>query len=204
MATKQTIDRALMILGAQYGHLRSKLSDEHLMIERELWHEEFAGTPDDVFGAAAKAHMRAAKFFPMLSEIIEQIHKFETIADGGDDWAAAWAATKSAIGRYGVWGTIDEINNYLGEKLPAAMADDARAIVQRLGWRELCNMDISQESTWRAQFRDIYTRIRSTRVDRQRMSPDVARMIAEMASRMSIDRARLQAPRDDADDEGGF
>lgn len=201
MASKTTILKALMLLGAQFSQGRHHLTDEQLVLERDLWIDEFGDVDEPAFNAAVRQHIREGEWFPRIAEIWRHIHKFEDLADGDDDWASAWSAVKGAISRYGAWGTTAEVHDYLGDKLPAAMADDTRAIVQRLGWRELCAMEMDQESTWRAQFRDIYQRVRTSRVERRRRSPEVARLIADLAQKFSADRARLQAPRDEAGDE---
>ncbi|MEY3161471.1 MAG: hypothetical protein RIT25_1462, partial [Planctomycetota bacterium] len=51
-------------------------------------------------------------------------------------------------------------------------------------------------------FRDVYNRVRTTRIERQRMTPDVARLISDMAQKMAADRLRLNAPKND--EEEGF
>jgi hypothetical protein len=199
MAEKTTILKTLMILSSQFSQGRTHLAEEQLILERDLWLDEFKDVPDDAFLAAARQHIREGEWFPRISEIWKQIHKFEDVADGEDDWASAWGAIKGAVGRYGAWGTTEEVSAYFGDKLPAAMAEDTRAIVQRLGWRELCNMDVDQEGMWRAQFRDIYNRVRTSRVERRRRSPEVNRLIADLAQKFAADRARLSAPKEDDD-----
>ena len=79
------------------------------------------------------------------------------------------------------------------------MADDTRMIIQRFGWRELCAMEIDQESTWRAQFRDAYTRIRTSRMERHRMPQDVRAIIGGIAQKLSANRKSLSAPKDGSD-----
>lgn len=204
MASKTTIAKALMLLGAQFSQGRHHLTDEQLMLERDLWLDEFADVDEQAFNAAVRQHIREGEWFPRIAEIWKHLHKFEDIADGEDDWASAWSAIKGAISRYGAWGTTEEVHAYFGDKLPPAMAEDTRAIVQRLGWRELCGMDIDQEGMWRAQFRDIYSRVRTSRVERRRRSPEVNKLIADLAQKFAADRARLPAPREDDGEEEAF
>lgn len=193
MASRTTIARALMLLGAQFSQGRHHLTEEQLILERDLWLDEFKDVDEQAFSAAVRQHIREGEWFPRIAEIWRHLHRFEDLADGEDDWASAWSAIKGAISRYGAWGTTDEVHAFLGDKLPPAMAEDARTIVQRLGWRELCSMDVSQESTWRAQFRDVYQRVRTSRVERRRRSPDVQQLIAGLAQKFAMER--LQAPR---------
>jgi len=197
MANRNTILKTLMMLGMQFPQGRMHLAEEQLILERDLWLDEFKDVSDEAFVVAARQHIREGEWFPRISEIWKQIHKLEDVADGEDDWASAWGAIKAAVSRYGAWGTTEEVDAYFGDKLPAAMAEDTRAIVQRLGWRELCNMDVDQEGMWRAQFRDIYNRVRTSRVERRRRSPEVNKLIADLAQKFAADRARLSAPRDD-------
>jgi len=197
MATNETIFKGIGILYMTYSQERERVTEESMRMLVDVWCDLFADMDDAVFSAAIKQHVKASKWFPKPAEIFEIAKKWEDVADGGDDWVAAWAAVKSAISRYGAWGTTEEIARYIGEKLPASMADDTRALVQRFGWRELCGMEIDQESTWRAQFRDAYTRIRTTRIERQRMPQDVQALIAEMARKMNANR--LSAPKKNED-----
>lgn len=193
MATNETIFKGIGILYMTYTQERERVTEESMRMLVDVWCDLFADMDDAVFSAAIKQHVKASKWFPKPAEIFEIARKWEDVADGGDDWVAAWAAVKSAISRYGAWGTTEEIARYIGEKLPASMADDTRALVQRFGWRELCGMEVDQESTWRAQFRDAYTRIRTTRIERQRLPQDVQALIAEMARKMNANR--LAAPK---------
>jgi len=193
MATNETIFKGIGILYMTYTQERERVTEDSMRMLVDVWCDLFADMDDAVFSAAIKQHVKSSKWFPKPAEIFEIAKKWEDVADGGDDWVAAWAAVKSAISRYGAWGTTEEISRYIGEKLPASMADDTRALVQRFGWRELCGMEIDQESTWRAQFRDAYTRIRTTRIERQRMPSDVQALIADMARKMSANR--LSAPK---------
>jgi len=193
MATNETIFKGIGILYMTYTQERERVTEESMRMLVDVWCDLFADMDDAVFSAAIKQHVKASKWFPKPAEIFEIARKWEDVADGGDDWVAAWAAVKSAISRYGAWGTTEEIARYIGEKLPASMADDTRALVQRFGWRELCGMEVDQESTWRAQFRDAYTRIRTTRIERQRMPQDVQALIADIARKMSANR--LSAPK---------
>jgi len=197
MATNETIFKGIGILYMTYSQERERVTEESMRMLVDVWCDLFADMDDAVFSAAIKQHVKASKWFPKPAEIFEIAKKWEDVADGGDDWVAAWAAVKSAISRYGAWGTTEEIARYIGEKLPASMADDTRALVQRFGWRELCGMEIDQESTWRAQFRDAYTRIRTTRIERQRMPQDVQALIADMARKMNANR--LSAPKKNED-----
>lgn len=196
MATNETILKGLGVLYMTYPNEREKANEDSIRMMADTWIDLFSEMDDAVFSAAVKHHIKTSKWFPKPAEIFEIAKKWEDVADGGDDWAAAWSAVKAAISRYGAWGTTEEVGRYLGDKLPAAMADDARAVVQRFGWREICNMEIDQEATWRAQFRDAYTRIRTARMDRQRMPADVQRLISDIAQRMSANRKGLSAPKD--------
>lgn len=197
MATNETIFKGIGILYMTYTQERERVTEESMRMLVDVWCDLFADMDDAVFSAAIKQHVKASKWFPKPAEIFEIAKKWEDIADGGDDWVAAWAAVKGAISRYGAWGTTEEVARYIGEKLPASMADDTRALVQRFGWRELCGMEIDQESTWRAQFRDAYTRIRTTRIERQRMPSEVQALIADMARKMNANR--LSAPKKNED-----
>ena len=196
MATRETIFRSFALLCTTYPQDRAT-NEESMRIMTDLWLDLFADMDDAVFSAAIKQHVKTSKWFPKPAEIFEIAKKWEDVADGGDDWVSAWAAVKGAISRYGAWGTTEEVARYIGEKLPASMADDTRALVQRFGWRELCGMEIDQESTWRAQFRDAYTRIRTTRIERARMPSDVQALIADMARKMNANR--LSAPKKNED-----
>ena len=199
MATAENILKGLAMLYMVYGHEREKSTPDGMKMRAELWLELFRDMDDAVYSASIKQHITESKWFPQPAELFAISKKWEDIADGGDDWAAAWAAVKSAISRYGAWGTTEEVVLYIGEKLPGSMADDTRMIIQRFGWRELCAMEIDQESTWRAQFRDAYTRIRTSRMERHRMPQNVQAIIGGIAQKLSANRKSLQAPKDGSD-----
>lgn len=197
MATNETIFKGIGILYMTYTQERERVTEETMRMLVDVWCDLFADMDDAVFSAAIKQHVKTSKWFPKPAEIFEIAKKWEDVADGGDDWVSAWSAVKGAISRYGAWGTTEEVARYIGEKLPASMADDTRALVQRFGWRELCGMEIDQESTWRAQFRDAYTRIRTTRIERQRMPSEVQALIADMARKMNANRLAAPKKRED-------
>lgn len=199
MATKQTVLKTLALLYATYPHAQHA-SEYDIKLRAELWIDLFSDVPDDAMVEAAKRHCKEGTFFPVPAELFKHIRAMEELADGGNDWTQSWSAVKGAIGRYGAWGTAEEVRTYLGDKLPAAMAEDTATIIQRLGWRELCSFDLDQEGMWRAQFRDVYNRVRTTRIERQRMTPDVARLISDMAQKMAADRLRLSAPKNDEEE----
>lgn len=188
MATNETIFKGIGILYMTYSQEREKVTEDSMRMLVDVWCDLFADMDDAVFSAAIKQHIKTSKWFPKPAEIFEVAKKWEDIADGGDDWMSAWSVVKGAISRYGAWGTTEEVARYIGEKLPASMADDTRALVQRFGWRELCAMEMDQESTWRAQFRDAYTRVRTTRIERTRMPGDVQALISDIARKMSANR----------------
>jgi hypothetical protein len=195
MAKNENVLKGLAALYMTYSLEREKSTNDGVRLRAELWIELFRDMDDDIFSAAIKQHITSSKWFPTPADLFEIAKHWEDVADGGDDWAAAWSVVKQTIGRYGAWGTTEEVNRYIGEKLPAAMADDTRVVVQRFGWRELCNMDSDQESTWRAQFRDAYTRIRSSRVERHRMTDEVRDLIFGIAHKLAA--SRLSAPKED-------
>lgn len=203
MASKKTILDAMKVLGLQFSQGRLNMTDEQISLEAMLWLDEFQNVDDSAFNAAVRTHIRTGTWFPRIAEIYEHLNKFEDMAEGGDDWQQGWSSIKGAISRIGAWGTMDETDEYFKNRLPPAMADDVSMIVRRFGWREFCNMPIDQEMAWRAQFRDAYQRLRTSRIERRRMHPDTAKLIADIAQKFAAERARLQAPkRDELNDSG--
>ena len=198
MANKKTILSAMMMLDMQFPQGRAALTEEQIALEAELWCDEFKIVDDNAFTAAVRVHIRTGKWFPKISEIYEHLHKFEDLAEGGDDWQEGWSAVKKAIANIGAWGAMDDVNDYLRHRLPPAMFDDVSSIVQRFGWREFCNMPSDQEGMWRAQFRDAYTKLRTSRIERRRMHPETMQLISNIAQKFAADRARLSAPKNDA------
>lgn len=206
MANKSTIDRMLIHINIQYANQRAKFSDEHLMVERESWHEEFKDVDDDVFVAAVKLHIRSEEFFPNIAAIVKQIDNLHDKAEGGSDWTVAWGAVRSAVQRYGMWGTTEEIERHINNILPPAMARDLLMVIKRLGFKTFCEYDTDAEPTIRAQFRDTFNQAHNGRVDKQRLPSDVQDVISKLAQ--SLDAKRLSAPKkteqphkDEGDDE---
>jgi hypothetical protein len=67
-------------------------------------------------------------------------------------------------------------------------------IIERMGWRDICNCDEDQLNTLRAQFRGAWDAEQARERERQLMTPAVRDVVSALADRMDMNRV-LSKPR---------
>lgn len=104
-------------------------------------------------------HMSKSPFPPSISEI-----RGKCVSRQIDipDWGDAWGKVQAAIQRYG---------SYREAEAMSCFDDTTRAVVKRIGFRNLCMAKQDNLETDRAQFRDIYKAIAQRRAEERQIPP---------------------------------
>ena len=119
----------------------------------ELWYRELSDIPYTVAEAALRKYVSTNKFSPTIADIREQA---ATIKCGDKPlWADGWQQVQKNISKYGMC-TYDP-DRY--EECMNSFDPITRKVVKRLGWKELCQSDIKNVMTDRANFRMIFEQI---------------------------------------------
>lgn len=123
-----------------------------------------ADLDNDALTAATQQHIATSKFPPTVAELREACSFLTRPAL--PSWSDAWAEVLDCIRRVG----------YLGQ--PSFSHPLIAQAVQGLGgWQTMCQMEISETATWRAQFRDTFNAYAS-RAERDAALLPAARAIA--------------------------
>lgn len=111
----------------------------------KVWYNLLKDIPYELLNNTIIRWISTERFPPTIADLRKM--SYHTANDETPDWAEAWKKIKSAISCYGFYRESDAL---------ASMDDLTRQTTERIGWKELCMADIDNESTNRAQFRDIY------------------------------------------------
>lgn len=143
----------------------------------KVWFNLLKDIPYDVLNNAIIRWISTERFPPTIADLRKM--SFRTVEGAPEDWAEAWKNVKKAIQKFGSYRETEGLNS---------LSDAERQAAQRIGWTELCMMDIDNESTNRAQFRDIFNAILSRR-EQDGVISERVRIAAEQA-RNGIDEKR--------------
>lgn len=111
----------------------------------DVWYEMLKDLDYKVTAQAIAKWISTEKFSPTIAEI----RKCATEVAVGElpDWGQGWLEVKNAISRYGYMNRTEAL---------ASMSEITRETVKRMGWLQICQSDIANEPTDRANFRMIY------------------------------------------------
>lgn len=115
--------------------------------------------PIPVLHKAVEACVRESRFLPTIAEIREKAEAVYKQAKGieSPDASRAWGEVMREISHTGSYGK---------PKFTDPLTTEA---VKRMGWRSICNADISTTSVQRAQFIKIYDTIEKRKTEERRM-----------------------------------
>lgn len=102
-----------------------------------------ADLEDDALTAATQQHIATNKFPPSVAELREACAALTRPAL--PSWADAWDEVLTTIRAVG----------YIGQPLFSHPLI-AQAVQGMGGWQTMCQMEITETATWRAQFRDVF------------------------------------------------
>lgn len=166
MASPETVNAVFKVLRARWP--KYPVTDDTV----EVYHQCLQDVPDDLLQHAIVQYMRTAKWFPGVSEILDQVD-------------ALFTADQNSLDAEGAWGLVMRWRRHPGSgKLP----DLVRAAMDVLAIKEYSTEDtiMSDRARYCARFNALRERKRSER----RMLPE-ARQLAET---MRMDR-RIEAKR---------
>lgn len=119
----------------------------------ELWFRQLQDIPYQVAELALNKWVATNKWSPSIAEIREQAAAIKC----GEKplWSEGWQQVQKNISKYGMC-TYDP-DRY--EECMNSFDPITRRVVKRLGWKELCQSDIKNVMTDRANFRMIFEQI---------------------------------------------
>ena len=154
MASEKQVRGLLRAISGAYPTF--ELTDDRVSIYVKL----LADLDAEALIAATQQHIATSKFPPTVAELREACASLTRPALPA--WADAWGEVLEAIRRVG----------YLGR--PSFSHPLITQAVQGMGgWKVMCQMEIGETSTWRAQFRDVYNAYASRATATANLLPDV-------------------------------
>lgn len=143
-------------------------------------------TPGDVLQAATLKIIASDTWYPAVARILESCKEVQLAAQPAHDWELGFSYCRKAC-------------RYFGEGqgksacLEIAKYDQiAAATIERLGWDSFFFCDFDQETTFKAQFRNVY----QTFVQREQQTLQLPAHVAEQVMRVSaaLGKRALPAP----------
>lgn len=201
MATTETLKVQLAKMYAVWGHM-IHADDATLKLRNQQYARSLADVPDDLLDAAVEQLIADSEFFPSVAAIRKRAFGLQRHAEGGDvDPNEIFGIVMAMAGARGRDASETERRAYLADRLPERVVDIAMAAIKAFQWHVICNEDISRIDTLRAQWRNTVNAIQARKDDMATMTPAVRGFIADLAQKLTADRARLQAPREEVGDE---
>lgn len=138
----------------------------------KVWYHMLKDIPYEKLSMASYKYMATGRFPPTIAELRESVLQ---LAEPIGDWADGWAQVQMAIRLYGMYQEQDALNS---------MSEQTRAIVKRLGWKQLC---ISENPIAdRANFRMAYEQVLNTSKEKAVLPAGLSKQIEVMQSKALI------------------
>lgn len=180
MATPSSISKELRRMLAAYPQHAAKLDAAQLTSMLEVWHEDLADLPDDLFIVACRNHRERSQWLPSIAEIrASAVSLMRQASPAAQIAGEAWGDVKRAIASVGYYGK-PEFDN------PATAT-----VVRRMGWRDIC-MDDGPEGVIRAQFERMY----NAEIERMESAVQQSPAVRDFIGAMTINPDRQLAPGD--------
>lgn len=125
----------------------------------ELWYLQLKDIPYETAQGILNRWASTNKWSPSIAEIRELAK--EADVSGVPEWGDAWREAIRAVNKYGSYQEQEALNS---------LSPLTRKVVKQLGFKELCATDENTISSYRANFRDIYTKL-SARAKEELMIP---------------------------------
>lgn len=163
------------------------LPDEYSV---KVWYELLKDIPFRVACNAVERYAQTEDKIPTPAGIRGQIAKMKTPEK---DWSEAWGLVMQAVRKFG----------YINEKdAMEFLPEDARKIVKRFGWMEICTSDLDDLPNLRANFRKVYEHEQVIAKEDRMISEPLREKIAtgfgwdeELQDRQQIERIKAEAKR---------
>lgn len=138
--TKQEFGRLVAVIRGVYRDDKFLANNE----SAQVWYELLKDIDYEQAKAAVIKHSLTSKWTPTIAELREQIADIQ--ADKSD-WSDGWQEVLIAVRKFG----------YMNESEAMEwMSPMTREVTKRLGWKQICQSDISEITALRANFRMIY------------------------------------------------
>lgn len=208
MAKVETIKSELAKMYSIWGHMVNSTS-EVLTVRNQQYVKALEDIPDAMLIAAVDHLINESEYFPSVAAIRKCAFALQRQAEGGSiDPNEAFGVVMQMASSRGRDATEQERRSYLADRLPERVVNITMAAIKAFQWHTICNEDISRIDTLRAQWRNTFNAIQARNDDLSSMSPTVRAFIAELAQKLTLDNARLQAPKrdelNDSDEENYF
>ena len=126
----------------------------------ELWFLQLQDIPFETAQGILNRWASLNKWSPSIAEIRELAK--EADVSGVPEWGDAWREAIKAVNKYGSYQVQEALNS---------LSPLTRRVVEQLGFKELCTTDEDTISSYRANFRDIYTKL-SAKAKEELMIPE--------------------------------
>lgn len=128
-------------------------------VAMDQWYSLLQDIPFEVAKASLDKWAANNKWSPSIAEIRGLAKETDVI--GVPEWGDAWREALKAVSKYGSYQIQDGLNS---------LSPLTRRVVEQLGFKELCFADEENINYYRANFRDIYTKL-STKTKEELMIP---------------------------------
>lgn len=201
MATTETLKLELARMYAIWGHM-IHADDATLKLRNQQYAKSLADVPDDLLDAAVEQLIAESEFFPSVAAIRKRAFSLQRHAEGGDvDPNEVFGIVMRMASARGRDASEEQRRAYLADRLPERVVSIAMLTIAAFQWHVICNADESRLDTLRAQWRGTFNAIQARRDDVAAMSPAVRGFIGDLAAKLTAERARLAAPREDETEE---
>ena len=109
-----------------------------------MWYALLKDLPYEQASVAVQKYALTNKYQPTPADIREQI---VSLGDQSVDWGEAWGNVLKAVSRYGYMNEADALES---------MDELTRQTVNRIGWQNICQSELDEQTAIRANFRMIY------------------------------------------------
>ena len=199
--SKENVKFQLAKMYAMWGH-QLKIDETMMQMRNMAYYEALSDIDDAALNAAVNQLVAESEFFPTVAAIRKKCASLQRAAEGGEiDPTEALGIVLRMAGAIGREASEMERRNYLADKLPGRVVDIATATINAMQWKAICNEPEERMDTMRAQWRSTFNAIQARKDDFTSMTPEVRGFIAALSAKLSMDRAKLEAPKKDEDDE---
>ena len=154
----------------------------------DIWAEILIDVDGPLAIAATKALLAEAGQYPPSAGMIRQ-RSFDLAGGSDDGWESGWQAWKQHLREC-------RAPEYLCKHDRSQIFDSVtHHTVEAIGWQVLCRMEMGQEATIRAQFRDIWKAQAARQADKARRHPAVQQVMDAYRQQLEThDTPRIEAP----------
>ena len=139
-----------------------------------MWYSLLKDLPYESASVAIQKYAMTHKFPPTPADIREQV---VSIGDESVDWGEAWGNVLKAVSKYGYMNESDALGS---------MDELTRTIVQRIGWQNICQSDIDEQTAIRANFRMMYEQSQGKERENAQLPTELKEKIGIMADNMKL------------------